>query len=147
MLSLGIGVRDGATEGLRALAGRAAALHDAFDEIGGAVVASTQQRFLDEEAPDGSSWPGHSEATIAMRGDGAEVLRDRGDLFDSLSHQPEDDRVLVGPNRVYARIHQEGGMAGRGRKVRIPARAYLGLSDQDVGEVRTIVTTHLRGDL
>jgi phage virion morphogenesis protein len=39
--------------------------------------------------------------------------------------------VAVGTNRVYAAIHQLGGQAGRGRKVTIPARPYLGVSAAD----------------
>jgi phage virion morphogenesis protein len=31
----------------------------------------------------------------------------------------------------YARIHQLGGMAGRGRKVKIPARPYLVFRPED----------------
>lgn len=147
MLELSVNVEDRASEALRELAARGASLYDAFDEIGGSMVTATQQRFLDEEAPDGSAWARHSEATALARGDGAEVLRERGDLFDSLSHKPEDDRVLVGPNRVYARIHQEGGQAGRGLKVTIPARPYLGLNEDNIDEVRAIVTDHLRGEL
>ncbi|MGD8785895.1 MAG: phage virion morphogenesis protein [Phycisphaerales bacterium] len=33
--------------------------------------------------------------------------------------------MIVGPNIVYARIHEFGGKAGRGRKVKIPKRAYF----------------------
>ena len=32
---------------------------------------------------------------------------------------------FVGSNVVYAAIHEFGGMAGRGRKVKIPERSYL----------------------
>ncbi|MBA2814856.1 phage virion morphogenesis protein [Candidatus Pantoea persica] len=40
---------------------------------------------------------------------------------------PEYDahQVLVGTNRVYARLHQQGGKAGRGRSVTLPLRPYL----------------------
>ena len=37
--------------------------------------------------------------------------------------------LSIGSNKEYARIHQEGGMAGRGRKVAIPQRRYLGAPD------------------
>lgn len=33
--------------------------------------------------------------------------------------------LVVGPHKVYASINEFGGMAGRGRKVRIPARPYV----------------------
>ena len=38
-----------------------------------------------------------------------------------------DGSVTVGSNMVYARIHQQGGDAGRDRKSHIPARPYLGI--------------------
>ncbi|MCX6062221.1 MAG: phage virion morphogenesis protein [Campylobacterales bacterium] len=36
-----------------------------------------------------------------------------------------NDSVTVGTNLKYAAIHQFGGMAGRGRKVKIPARPFM----------------------
>lgn len=33
-------------------------------------------------------------------------------------------RVVVGSDVVYARIHEKGGMAGRGHRTRIPKRRY-----------------------
>lgn len=39
----------------------------------------------------------------------------------------------------YARIHQFGGYAGRGNKVRIPARRYLGIGKADAVAVRRMM--------
>ena len=36
----------------------------------------------------------------------------------------------LGSNLRYARIHQLGGLTGRGHKAKIPARSYLGLTQQ-----------------
>ena len=47
---------------------------------------------------------------------------------------PGDNAVFVGPSgpaSVYARIHDRGGMAGRGKKVKIPQRRYLFLQNED----------------
>ena len=38
-----------------------------------------------------------------------------------------DGSVIFGSNMVYARIHQQGGQAGRGNKTTIPARPYMGV--------------------
>jgi phage gpG-like protein len=38
-----------------------------------------------------------------------------------------DGSVIFGSNMVYARIHQQGGQAGRGKKSFIPARPYMGV--------------------
>ncbi|EFH23696.1 hypothetical protein NEIPOLOT_00440 [Neisseria polysaccharea ATCC 43768] len=43
----------------------------------------------------------------------------------------DNDTALVGTNIVYAAIHNFGGMAGRNRKVRIPQREFLTLTDND----------------
>ena len=39
--------------------------------------------------------------------------------------------VMVGTDKEYAAIHQFGGMAGRNRKVKIPARPFLMIQDKD----------------
>lgn len=62
---------------------------------------------------------------------GKKTLIDRARLQNSVTVRAEADRVIVGTNLIYARIHQLGGMAGRNKKVRIPARPYLMVQDQD----------------
>ena len=49
---------------------------------------------------------------------GASVIADPGGRFPII-------KGVVGSNLVYARIHELGGLAGRGRKVKIPMRPYL----------------------
>ncbi len=58
-------------------------------------------------------------------------LTDTGRLKDSFSTMYDNDTALVGTNMVYAAIHNFGGMAGRGRKVKIPQREFLTLTDDD----------------
>ncbi|HFC8519093.1 TPA: phage virion morphogenesis protein [Neisseria weaveri] len=58
-------------------------------------------------------------------------LVDKGDLRNSFSAFSDNDTALVGTNMVYAAIHNFGGMAGRGRKVNIPQREFLTLTNQD----------------
>ncbi len=58
-------------------------------------------------------------------------LVDGGRLRDSVVAYSDNDTALVGTNMVYAAIHNFGGMAGRGRKVRIPQREFLTLTNQD----------------
>ena len=43
--------------------------------------------------------------------------------------------VTVGTNLPYAAIHQFGGMAGRGRKVRIPARPFMGIDERGARQI------------
>lgn len=58
-------------------------------------------------------------------------LSDSGRLKDSFSTLSDNDTALVGTNIVYAAIHNFGGMAGRNRKVQIPQREFLTLTDDD----------------
>jgi len=65
-------------------------------------------------------------------------------LRKSIHYQATEDSVVIGTDAVYAAIHQFGGKAGRGRKVSIPARPYLGISDADRSEAVRIIKEHLR---
>lgn len=56
---------------------------------------------------------------------GLAILQDTGALRSSVRAYPDTDSVSVGSVLEYAAIHQFGGMAGRGKKVRIPARPFL----------------------
>ena len=58
-----------------------------------------------------------------------------GQLASSVTTQYDDDSAIIGSNKDYARIHQLGGDAGRGKKVKIPARPYLHLTDEDFDEI------------
>ena len=59
---------------------------------------------------------------------GRVLQRRTGDLWRSwdFKMQALSDgwRVVVGSDVVYARIHEKGGMAGRGHRTRIPKRRY-----------------------
>ena len=59
------------------------------------------------------------------------TLIDTARLKNSITYRADKDSVAVGTNVIYARIHQLGGMAGRGKKVRIPARPYLVIQESD----------------
>lgn len=58
-------------------------------------------------------------------------LNDTGALRNSFSTLSDNDTALVGTNLVYAAIHNFGGMAGRNRKVHIPQREFLTLTNTD----------------
>lgn len=60
------------------------------------------------------------------------TLVESGRLKNSIKYQLQGDKAAVGSNVVYARIHHEGGMAGRGKKVKIPARPYMFVDDDDL---------------
>lgn len=58
-----------------------------------------------------------------------------GDLRSGITAESNNNQAIVGSNKVYAAIHQFGGMAGRGRKVKIPARPFLQLTEQDEADI------------
>jgi len=51
--------------------------------------------------------------------------------------------VRIGNNRIYGAIHQFGGQAGRGHKVTLPARPYLGINGDDEVEITQISQRHV----
>ncbi len=148
-------------------------LHEEIGEY--MVGEAVPERFETETAPDGTPWQPLSPATLVSqyqgrgrgrkttkRGRGGEVetagfarfrgrkkiLQDmgrRGGLLGQVAYRAEDGRVSIGSNKVYARIHQLGGEAGRG--VTIPARPYLGLSDANRSVVSGIVRAWVRDAL
>jgi len=108
-----------------------------FDEIGAALVSSTQARFATSTAPDGGAWKPVKR--------GGRPLVDQGILVGSITHAAGAKQVEVGTNLVYGAIHQFGGRAGRGHSVNIDARPYLGLSTEDEDEVVGILRDFVEG--
>jgi phage virion morphogenesis protein len=66
------------------------------------------------------------------------ILRLSGRLAGSFSYRANPDHVRVGTPVEYAAIHHFGGKAGKNRKVTIPRRQILGLSDDDQGAIAEI---------
>lgn len=144
------------SEGLRrALAALVAAgvdLREPMDEIGAALLTSTQQRFLDEETPAGEAWPELAPGTKERPGPGGRprggdhMLRVKGHLFGSLTYLADRTAVQLGSVRVYAALHQLGGTDDMPRgPADVPAREFLGLSREDEEEITNILSDHLRG--
>ena len=113
-----------------------------FSAIGEELLISTDERFDSETAPDGRPWaPLNAEyAAWKRKFHGHDrILKLRGYLRDTLRYQATDVSVAIGSNRVYSAIHQFGGQAGREHKATIPARPYLGVSDDDVAAILEII--------
>ena len=127
------------------------------------ILARTHRRFEESRAPDGSLWPPLSPATLAKEVRPRDRLKRGGisaaaqrrvalrkplvvtaRLKNSISWKVAGNRIYVGTNLEYARIHQFGGYAGRGRKVRIPARPYLGLTEEDREEAEALLREWIR---
>lgn len=107
--------------------------------IGVAMVASTRNRIIAEQTPDGADFVAlHARTRARKRGPGILRERDkRGGLFASLTHQVDGATLRVGTNKVYAATHQFGRDA-------IPARPFLGLSAEDRQTIAEIFDAHAR---
>lgn len=112
-----------------------------LDVAASEVESQTRRRIGDEKtAPDGSRWAGWSEKYGSTRRSGQSLLVNEGDLIDSLHSYVEGDQAFVGSNLVYAAIHQFGGEeVGKN----IPARPYLGLSPENLGDLENLLSATL----
>lgn len=66
-----------------------------------------------------------------------QILQVSGQLASSVSTAYDDNSATIGSNLAYAAIHQLGGQAGKNKKMTIPARPYLKLTDDNFEEILT----------
>lgn len=106
--------------------------------MGAEVESQTRRRLLVEKtAPGGTAWRPWSQFYAATRGAGQSLLMDSGQLLASLYQRVESHAVVVGSNKVYAADHQFG-------KAHLPARPFLGLSDDNLRDIDNVATDYLR---
>ncbi len=102
--------------------------HKLLDNLGVLVVEQTKERIDTEKtAPDGTAWAENKRSNP--------ILHDEGDLLETINHEVMIGSVDVGSERVYAAIHQFGGMVGRSHNSEIIARPYIGLSNDNESEI------------
>jgi len=118
-------------------------LTPAMRKIAQALHKVTEDNFAAEGRP---KWKPLAEATKHMRLGGKKaykkdggltaaaqrrqdagfrILQHTGQMASSVTTDYDSYQAVIGSNKEQAAIHQFGGMAGRGRKVEIPARPYL----------------------
>jgi phage virion morphogenesis protein len=117
-----------------------------YKNVGEHIQEVTPQNFENETAPDGTPWEKLSPVTLAAReerGTGSTIYREYGDFIGSINYQASSDDFRWGTNDVRGRIFQLGGKAGRGKKVTLPARPYIGLSPADEDEILQIAKDHV----
>lgn len=159
------GARFDGTAAIEHLSGLVAALNDPsplLKEISEAVVLrSTRERFKTQTAPDGTAWaalqPWYQKEKQRNKN---RILTLNGYLRGRMTWQFVGDRTVeIGSNLPYAAVHQFGAtikpraakvLMFRGhvaKSVTIPARPYLGLSDEDRSEIveRTLEWLQRRG--
>ena len=123
------------TEGLaklKELAAKGRNLRPFMRKAAGVMEDAVEENFEQEGRP---RWPELAEATKKDRARTGnwpgKMLQRSGQLAASIGRKYDDESASVGSNKEYAAIQNLGGKAGRGRKVTIPARAYLKLGEDD----------------
>lgn len=105
-------------ETLQRLERSALDLTPAMRKIAGTLAHQVEENFETEGRP---RWTPSKRAAS----EGGQTLQKTGRLASSIASDYDARSATIGSNVVYARIHQLGGQAGRGRKVEIEARPYL----------------------
>ena len=121
--------------------------------LGEGVRESTLERFKQSRAPDGKRW----KTSIRAATSGGKTLIDSSQLRNSIKVTADASGFAVGTNVKHAATHQFGDQgrtirAKRAKnlrfqvggkwvskkqvKVNIPARPFLGLSDEDMQEIK-----------
>ena len=121
-------------------------LRPLMKNIAGIFASATEANFKNEGRPD--KWTELSEATKKQRTKQkkwpGQILQVSGQLASSISTQYDDESAVIGSNLDYAAIHQLGGQAGKNKKVEIPARPYLKLTDDDFNEILDATEHYLK---
>ena len=137
-----------ATKKLKALQGAIEDPAPMLDEISAGLKASARSRFYTKTSPTGRPW----KATKRSRRKGRKsILVDRGLLRDSIEASIQGDKLYVGTDAWYGRIHQEGGKIkakyrGRAisRKLRFSVRSITTAAGRSQ-KIKSIIKGFLRG--
>lgn len=139
------------------LGDKAADLSPLMANIGRLLEASARDRIeATNTTPEGVPWP----VSLRAQEDGGKTLFEKGRLAASLHNIPDRNSVEVGSNLIYAGVHQDGATIlpvngdalvfklANGRtvtvgSVTIPARPYLGVSEQDAADIDKAVAHYL----
>jgi phage virion morphogenesis protein len=148
----------GAQRAIGAMIALGADLTPVLEDVGAELESSTVERFETNVGPDGVPW----KPSLASQVTGKPTLVQEGFLRDSVSYRLDGrDAVEIGAGGVasdYAATHQFGatitakggalrftlatGQFVQVKSVTIPARPYLGVSDQDGRAILEIVGDH-----
>ncbi len=124
---------------------RSADLSPALKEIGDLLTESTKQRFSDRQGPDGKSWKKNSKATIKRKGRDFPLTGETGKLGETIHYQLTGNTLEIGSSLEYAAMQQFGGKKSEFPHLwgNIPARPFLGLSDEDRNKIIETIGQHL----
>jgi phage virion morphogenesis protein len=142
---------DTITSGLAELKKRGTDMLPVMATIGEALVGNIQENFEQEgryssvgDWRGGSvKWRGLAPSTVKKRGTAHPILQASADMFSTIGKEASSTGVAVGVGKLYAAIHNFGGKAGRGRKVTIPARPFMTVSDENIKEIQSRIGDYL----
>ena len=112
-----------------------------LQQLAGVAESQTRERITSgaEKAPDGEPWQAWTARYAATRHGNNSMLDGEGNLADSITSEIEGDEALIGSNLVYAAIHQHGGTPDMAPgPAGIPAREYLGFSQDNLDEIESV---------
>lgn len=128
-----------------------------------ALRTSTKERFKEEKDPEGKAWTKSIRATQ----EGGSTLTDSAGLKNSIKSTADGSGFAVGTNKIYARTHQFGekkrvikAKTSKGLRfkvdgewvrkkqvtVKIPKRPFLGISEEDMLEIRATLEDMISED-
>ncbi len=100
------------------------------------MMTETLEHFEKEEDPQGQGWQKLKPVTKALRARKkkwpGQILQVDALLKNSIHPAYRSHDMSLSSNQPHAAIHNFGGKAGRGEKVTIPKRQYLGFNADDI---------------
>lgn len=125
---------------------RTSDLRPLMKNIAGIMADSVEENFAQQGRP---KWQQLAKSTIEQRvragkWPGMILQLSQGGLASSITSHYDENSAIVGTNKVYAAIHQFGGKAGSNKKVEIPSRPYLKLTDIENAEILLEVKKYLQ---
>lgn len=138
-----------------ALNARLMDLSPAMQDMGEAWLTSTETRFAQSVAPDGTPWAAKSPVTLARYGvAGGNRLRQpligpSRILSTTIFPEHTPESVALASNVIQAAVMQfgaeQGSLGGGAPWGDIPARPFLGVSEHDKPMIAQILTEYLKG--
>lgn len=147
-------INDRAVEAaLRRISAAMSDMTPVMNDLGELLVAATKDRFKAGSGPEGNAWAAKSPATTAAyarrrdRFDPRPLWGPSNSLNAQIFHQATSDSVTIGSPLIYAAMMQFGGTKAQFPHLwgDIPARPFLGLSDDDSANVIDAIEEWLEG--
>lgn len=114
-------------------------MSELFEAIGISLEGSHDDRWDAQQSPDGSPWAPLRPRTQARKKRNADkILTLDGFLRDSLAFNAGRDSLEFGTNLIYGATHQFGADDRN-----IPARPFLGISDDDEAMIEETLHDYL----